>query len=83
MSIDLHLTTTQTHEQETNVKGTFLTTQSFIRNFGGEGTIINLVSIGAALAVPGISSYASSKLAVIKITQAVALGTIPFPFSTA
>ncbi|KAM0799895.1 hypothetical protein BDR22DRAFT_806664 [Usnea florida] len=58
---------------ETNVKGTFLTTQSFIRNFGGEGTIINLVSIGAALAVPGISSYASSKLAVIKITQAVAL----------
>lgn len=61
--------------QETNVKGTFLPVQSFIQRFGGEGTIINLVSIAVAMAFPGISSYASSKLAVIKLGQALTLGT--------
>jgi NAD(P)-dependent dehydrogenase (short-subunit alcohol dehydrogenase family) len=65
--------------QETNVKGTFLTTQSFIRNNGGEGTIINLVSTGVALQVPGISSYASSKLAVIKLGQSLSLGESKLP----
>ena len=54
--------------------------QSFIQSFGGEGTIINLVSTGVALAVPGISSYASSKLAVIKMTQSLALGMDPHFF---
>ncbi|KAL8744553.1 MAG: hypothetical protein Q9190_003212 [Brigantiaea leucoxantha] len=58
---------------ETNVKGTFLTIQSFIQTFGDEGTIINLVSTGVALALPGISSYACSKLAVIKLGQSISL----------
>ncbi|KAL8923536.1 MAG: hypothetical protein Q9172_003072 [Xanthocarpia lactea] len=58
---------------ETNVKGTFLPIQSFIQSFGGEGTVINLVSTAVALALPGISSYASSKLAVVKIGQILSL----------
>lgn len=56
------------------MKGTFLTMQSFIENFGGEGTIINLVSLAVALAVPGMSAYASSKLTMIKLGQAIGLG---------
>jgi len=60
--------------QEINVKGTFLPIQSFIQNFGGEGTIINLVSVAVAMDAPGISSYASSKLAVVKMSQALSLG---------
>lgn len=56
------------------MKGTFLTTQAFIRSFGGEGTIINLVSLAAVTAFPGMSSYASSKLAQIKLGQAIGLG---------
>lgn len=60
--------------QKNNVKGTFIPTQSFIQCFGGEGTIINLVSTAVALAVPRISSYASSKLAMIKFGMALTIG---------
>lgn len=60
--------------QETNVKGTFITNQAFIQAFGDTGTIINLVSTAVTMAVPGISSYASSKLAVMKLSQALSLG---------
>ena len=66
-------------QQEINVKGVFLIMQSFIQNFGAEGTIINLVSVAVALPVPGISSYASSKLAAVKLVQAVNIGTSKLP----
>ena len=49
--------------------------QMFIRFFDGEGTFINLVSTAVALGVPGLTSYASSKLAVIKLGQLASLGT--------
>ncbi|MDI1485926.1 MAG: hypothetical protein OHK93_004115 [Ramalina farinacea] len=60
-------------DYETNVKGTFITNQAFIQAFGDTGTIINLVSTAVTMAVPGISSYASSKLAVMKLSQALSL----------
>ena len=50
-------------------------TQSFIQSFGAEGTIINIVSIAAALPGPGSTSYSSSKLALINISQNLSLGT--------
>lgn len=49
--------------------------QSFIQSFGAEGTIINLVSLSAAVPGPGSTSYASSKLALINIGQNLSLGT--------
>lgn len=49
--------------------------QSFIQNFGAEGTIINLVSLAAALPEGPSTSYSSSKLALIKIGQMLAKGT--------
>ena len=57
------------------MKGTFITIQNFIQSFGGEGTIINLVSLAAALPGPGSSSYSSTKLAMISIGQNLSLGT--------
>jgi short-subunit dehydrogenase len=49
--------------------------QSFIQNFGAEGTIINLVSLAAALSEGGSTSYSSGKLALINIGQNLAKGT--------
>ena len=63
--------------QESNVKATFLTCQAFIQSFDAEGTIINLVSTGAALSVPGISSYSAAKLAEMKFTRSLDLGRYP------
>ena len=60
--------------QENKVKGIFIPTQSFIQCFGGEGTIVNLVNTAVALAVPSISSYASSKLAVLNFGIALSIG---------
>lgn len=43
--------------------------QNFIKLMGGKGTIVNLVSLGASFTAPGMSSYACSKLAVIKLGE--------------
>ena len=56
------------------MKGPFITMQTFIQSFGGEGTIINLVSLAVALPGPGSSSYSSTKLALISIGQNLSLG---------
>lgn len=69
--------------QESNVKGTFLTTHYFIKAFGAKGTIVNIASVGASLSVPGLSSYSAAKLAAIKFGESVNLGKPPplFPCS--
>ncbi|THY10096.1 NAD(P)-binding protein [Aureobasidium pullulans] len=54
---------------EVNVKGTYTLIHHFIKTFGSTGTLINLVSLGASMTAPGISSYSTSKLAVIKLSE--------------
>jgi NAD(P)-dependent dehydrogenase (short-subunit alcohol dehydrogenase family) len=51
----------------------------FIKATGGKGTIINLVSLGASFLFPGMSSYATSKLAAIKLGEFLDLGNSPRP----
>ena len=51
-----------------------------VKQTGCKGTIINLVTLGASFLVPGISSYSSSKLAVIKLGEHLNLGmALRFP----
>ncbi|KEQ88965.1 NAD(P)-binding protein [Aureobasidium pullulans EXF-150] len=54
---------------EVNVKGTYTLTHHYLKTFGSSGTLINLVSLGASMTAPGISSYSTSKLAVIKLSE--------------
>ncbi len=63
-----------TWNKETNVKGTYSLIHYFIKATGGKGTIINLVPLGASLLFPGMSSYAGSKLAVIKLGESIDVG---------
>jgi len=56
------------------VKAPYLTSNYFIKNFGGEGTIINLSSIVIDVALPGVSSYAASKMAMLKTAELLQLG---------
>lgn len=56
-------------KQEVNVKGTYTLTHHYLKTFGSSGTLINLVSLGASMTAPGISSYSTSKLAVIKLSE--------------
>ena len=55
--------------QESNLKGTYLMIHYFIKTFGSQGTIINIVSLGASFTMPGISSYSASKMGVIKLGE--------------
>ncbi len=43
----------------------------FIKTFSAQGTIINIISLGASFVMPGISSYSTNKLAVIKLGEYV------------
>ncbi|ROW16753.1 hypothetical protein VPNG_01590 [Cytospora leucostoma] len=54
---------------EVNTRGVFNTSSGFIKATGGEGTIINLVTLGASFVAPGLSGYSASKLAVIKFGE--------------
>jgi NAD(P)-dependent dehydrogenase (short-subunit alcohol dehydrogenase family) len=60
--------------QETNVRGTFITTQGFLKLLGKEnkGYIVNLTTGGALQVVPGLSSYSLSKLVALQIQAYVA-----------
>jgi len=58
---------------ETNVKGPYLMIDSFVKKFNGEGTIINLSTMALAVSAPGITSYGSSKLAILKATELLQL----------
>ena len=55
--------------QESNLKGSYLMIHYFIKTFGSKGTIINIVSLGASFTMPGISSYSTSKMGVIKLGE--------------
>ena len=60
---------------EVNVRGVFLAMQAeipaLLRN--GGGAIVNTASVAGIIAVPGLSSYVTSKWAVVGMTKSVAL----------
>ena len=68
-------------DKETNIKGPFLMTQYYIKQFGAEGTIINVTTPGAAAVFPGMWSYSSSKLAALKAAEYVDMGQYHFSSS--
>ena len=51
------------------MEGTFNMCHYFIKATGGKGMIINLVTLATSFVTPGISSYAISKLAEIKLGE--------------
>jgi len=46
----------------------------FLRTNGRQGTLVNISSLAAAISMPGISSKAVSKLAALKLAEALHLG---------
>lgn len=56
-------------QQEVNVHGVYNMCHGFINATGGEGTILNLVSLGASFLMPGMSGYSASQLATIKLGE--------------
>lgn len=56
---------------ESNVKGLFNISHTFINTNGGKGTIITLTSSLASTAIPGMSAYIVSKLAQIKLLELI------------
>lgn len=48
----------------------------FIKNFGGEGTIVNISTIMIAPAYREVSAYTASKLAMMKVGELLQLGTL-------
>lgn len=46
----------------------------FIKHFGGKGTIINISTSVSSLVLPGMSSYAVSKLALTKMSEFFQVG---------
>lgn len=56
-------------QQEVNVHGVYNMCHGFINATGGQGTIINLVSLGASFLMPGMSGYSASQLATIKLGE--------------
>jgi NAD(P)-dependent dehydrogenase (short-subunit alcohol dehydrogenase family) len=62
-------TTEWWHTWEVNIKGTYLLTTHFLKNYRGAGTIINTSSIGSILTSPGFSAYQPGKTAINRITD--------------
>lgn len=63
-----------------NLTGTFVATQRAAKAMVGkgiEGSIINMSSINALVAIPSIASYCASKGGVMQITKAAALALAP------
>lgn len=56
-------------DYESNVKGSYNLAHFFINSTGGQGTFINLVSLGASFLAPGMSSYGTAKLAAIRLGE--------------
>ncbi|KAI1495695.1 hypothetical protein F5X99DRAFT_402726 [Biscogniauxia marginata] len=54
---------------EVNVKGVYNVSHSYISAAGGQGTLINIVSLAASFVAPGMSGYSASKLAVVKLGE--------------
>lgn len=62
-----------------NVTGTWLGIKSFFKNHeaGTEGSIVNISSVNALIAVPGQAHYVASKGAVSALTKAAAIEGAP------
>ncbi|GBE89718.1 Short chain dehydrogenase citE [Sparassis crispa] len=61
---------------EVNIRGTYNVTRAFLPlliECGGDKTIINMSSFSAHLIVPTCSAYLTSKLAILRLTELVAL----------
>ena len=58
-----------------NLRGPLLTTQAFGRSMlrRGEGSIVNIVSIGALHANPAVGAYSASKAGLVALTRQTAL----------
>ncbi|KAK8060540.1 hypothetical protein PG996_010470 [Apiospora saccharicola] len=54
---------------EGGVRGKFNMIHAFIHATGGEGTVVNIASLGASFLMPGMSGYSSSMLAVVKLGE--------------
>lgn len=65
---------------DTNLKGTILATQAFVRGMMAQrwGRIINIVSPSAFLGPVGQANYAASKAAVVGLTRSLARELAPF-----
>jgi NAD(P)-dependent dehydrogenase (short-subunit alcohol dehydrogenase family) len=60
------------NDWQVNVRGTYLMTRAFLRRLkGGPGAIINVTTSVSNTAVPNMSAYGPSKLAVNRLTQIV------------
>ena len=74
-------TSMATFEQhlKVNVTGTWLGIKSFFKNHEGgtEGSIVNISSVNALIAVPGQAHYVASKGAVSALTKAAAIEGAP------
>ncbi|ETX30734.1 SDR family NAD(P)-dependent oxidoreductase [Roseivivax isoporae] len=65
---------------DVNLNGTFLATQRAARGMvahGIRGSIVNMSSINAQVAIPAIASYCASKGGVMQLTKAAALALAP------
>ena len=63
-----------------NAKSVFLCSQAAARHMvaqGGGGTIVNMSSINAVLAIPTHAAYAAAKGAVLQLTKAMAIALAP------
>lgn len=65
---------------DVNLRGVFIATQRVARRMvedGIEGAIVNMSSINAQVAIPGIPAYCASKGGVMQLTKAAALALAP------
>jgi len=65
---------------DVNLTGTFLVTQRAAKTMvaeGIEGTIVNMSSVNAQVAIPSVASYCASKGGVMQLTKAAALALAP------
>lgn len=65
---------------DTNLKGTFLTCQRAAKMMTEQksGKIINIASMNAFVALPGVAAYAASKGGVAQLTKAIAVELAPY-----
>ena len=76
--VETSITTFERH-LKVNVTGTWLGIKSFFKNHeaGTEGSIVNISSVNALIAVPGQAHYVASKGAVSALTKAAAIEGAP------
>jgi NAD(P)-dependent dehydrogenase (short-subunit alcohol dehydrogenase family) len=68
---------------EVNLRGSFLCTHAVLQSMVERraGRIVNLVTLAAAISYPFASAYASSKAAVLRFTDSLAIAVAPYGIS--